>query len=194
MDMDMESLRKARYTLAYMKTSRQAHENGVYLCQVGDALNLPFRGGTFDRIICSEVMEHVSDDHRACEELARVLKRGGRIAITVPTFISELAFDALTYEYFTSPGGHIRKYVPRRLAGILREKGLEVYGVGFKHSLHTVYWMIRCVVGLHHNDQPFTGAYRRFLTLGMGSRFMERVEAFFDHFFPKSIVLYAVKR
>ncbi len=194
MDMDMESLRKARYTLAYMKTSRQAHRNGAYLCQIGDALNLPFRGGTFDRIICSEVMEHVSDDYRACGELARVLKKGGRIAITVPTFISELAFDALTCEYFTSPGGHIRKYVPRRLAGILRENGLEVYGVGFKHSLHTIYWMIRCVVGLHLNDQPFTRGYRRFLTLGMGSRFMERVEAFFDHFFPKSIVLYAVKR
>ncbi len=105
MDMDMESLRKARYTLAYMKTSRQAHRNGAYLCQIGDALNLPFRGGTFDRIICSEVMEHVSDDYRACGELARVLKKGGRIAITVPTFISELAFDALTCDISLPPVG-----------------------------------------------------------------------------------------
>jgi len=194
MDMDMESVRKARYTMWYMTTNGQAHDKGRYLVQIGDALNLPYRNGTFDRIICSEVMEHVASDETACRELARVLKKDGRIAITVPTFISEYLFDKLTYEYFTSPGGHIRKYVPRRLADMMRRNGLDVYGVSFKHSLHTIYWMIRCVVGLHLNDQPITKGYRKFLTLGMNSRFLQKVEGFLDNFFPKSIVLYAVKK
>lgn len=194
MDMDMESVRKARYTMAYMKTSGQAHEEGRYQVQIGDALRLPYRDETFDRIICAEVMEHVSDDARACGELSRVLKTNGRIAITVPTFISEFVFDALTYEYFTSPGGHIRKYVPRRLAALMRANGLEIYGVDFRHALHTIYWMIRCVVGLHLNEQFFTRGYRSFLTLGLSSRFMFSFERVLDNLFPKSIILYAVKR
>lgn len=194
MDMDMESVRKARYTMHYMNTSRQSHSEGRYLVQIGDALNLPFRDEAFDRIICSEVMEHVSDDHLACSELARVLKRNGHIAITVPTPISEWLYYMLTHEYFTSPGGHVRIYIPRRLAALMRKNGLEIYGIGFKHSLHTVYWIIRCVVGLHFDDHPITKGYRKFLTLCMHSYFMQRIEGFFDYFFPKSLVLYAVKK
>lgn len=194
MDMDMESVRKAKYTLEYMRTSKQAHRQGAFLVHTGDALNLPFKDASFDKIICSEVMEHVRDDDLACSELSRVLKSGGHIAITVPTFISEMAYDALTYEYFTSPGGHIRKYIPRRLAGIMRSHDLEIYGVDFRHSFHTIYWLIRCVVGLHLNDHPVTRRYRNFLMRGMNSKLLTAMENFFDNFFPKSIVLYGVKK
>ncbi len=194
MDMDIPSLRKARFTLVHLRDSRQSHPASGFQIHVGDALNLPFRDGTFDRIICSEVMEHVKDDHLACRELTRVLRKGGSIAITVPTYFSELMYDILTYEYFTSPGGHVRKYLPKKLAAIMRSCGLEIYGIGFKHSFHTVYWMIRCVVGLHLNDHPFTKGYRKFLTLGLFSPLIRRLERFFDNFFPKSMVLYAVKK
>ena len=50
----------------------------------GDALHLPFPDATFDRVICSEVLEHIPDDLGAMGELARVLKPGGTMAITVP--------------------------------------------------------------------------------------------------------------
>jgi hypothetical protein len=123
-----------------------------------------------------------------------VLKKGGTIAITIPTYISEFLYDALTYEYFTSPGGHVRKYFPKKISNIMRKNGLEIYNIGFKHSFHTIYWLIRCVVGLHLDAHPLTKLYRSFLTYSMSSRFMERMEAFFDNFFPKSLVLYAVKR
>jgi len=194
MDLDMESLRKARYTLAYMVKSGDAHEKSRYFVHSGDALSLPYRDGSFDKIICSEVMEHVSDDEKACMEFSRVLKRHGRIAITVPTYFSESIYDLLTYEYFSSPGGHIRKYFPERLAGLMRRNGLEIYSISFKHSFHTLWWLIRCVAGLHLENHPLTGAYHRFLCLTMKSDFMKRVESFFDYFFPKSIVLYAWKR
>ena len=39
----------------------------------GDALRLPFPDDTFDRIIASEVLEHVSDDQVALHEILRVL-------------------------------------------------------------------------------------------------------------------------
>lgn len=194
MDMDMESVRKVRYVLAYMKRDKQANEKGAFQVHLGDALNLPFREETFDRIICAEVMEHVKDDEQACNELSRVLKNGGKIAITVPTFFSEILYDILTYEYFTSPGGHVRKYLPKKLVDIMRRNNLEIYDIGFKHSFHTIYWMIRCVVGLHLNSHPITKGYRNFLAMCLKSKFMGRLEDFFDYFFPKSMVLYAFKK
>ncbi|HPD05879.1 MAG TPA: class I SAM-dependent methyltransferase, partial [Spirochaetota bacterium] len=147
MDMDMDCVRRTRFTLVYMRDNGQAKQGTHFQVLLGNALKLPFRDNTFDRVICAEVMEHVPDDNQACHELARVLKPGGLIAITVPTYISEMLYDTLTYEYFTSPGGHIRKYVPKKLAAIMENNGLKIYAVDFRHSFHTIYWLIRCVVG-----------------------------------------------
>ncbi len=194
MDLDIDSLLKTRYILANMVPRGEAMPGGRFLTHVGDALNLPFKDNTFDRIICAEVMEHVDDDFKACSELARVLKTNGRIAITVPTLFSEVIYDALTHEYFTSPGGHVRKYLPSELADIMRRNGLEVYSVGFKHSFHTIWWMIRSVVGLHNAGHPFTKAYHLFLTLGLSSKFHRKAELFFNYLFPKSVVVYAWKK
>ncbi len=193
MDMDMESLRKTSYSMGLLEKTLE--DKGTrYLVHSGDALNLPYKDESFDRVICAEVMEHVADDERACRELARVLKKNGRIAITVPTVFSEDIYDLLTYEYFTSPGGHIRKYFPKELAALMTRSGLIPYAVGFKHAFHTIWWMIRSVVGLHLAGHPITRAYHDFLHLGLYSKLMRRIELFFNYFFAKSLVLYAWKK
>ncbi len=43
----------------------------------GDATAMPFGDDTFDRVIAAEVLEHILDDQRAMNELARVLRPGG---------------------------------------------------------------------------------------------------------------------
>ncbi len=48
----------------------------------GDATAMPFGDGAFDRVIAAEVLEHILDDQRAMNELARVLRPGGLAAIT----------------------------------------------------------------------------------------------------------------
>ena len=50
---------------------------------------MPFGDGMFDRVIAAEVLEHILDDQRAMNELARVLRPGGLAAITVPSFLPE---------------------------------------------------------------------------------------------------------
>jgi predicted TPR repeat methyltransferase len=49
-----------------------------------DLTNLQFPDGSFDLVICSDVLEHISNDRLAFAELARVTKRGGNLLLTVP--------------------------------------------------------------------------------------------------------------
>jgi 2-polyprenyl-3-methyl-5-hydroxy-6-metoxy-1,4-benzoquinol methylase len=60
-------------------------ECGWEQCNIIDANNeLPFEDNTFDRIWCSEVIEHLIDPAKTLEEFRRVLKPGGVAAITTP--------------------------------------------------------------------------------------------------------------
>jgi ubiquinone/menaquinone biosynthesis C-methylase UbiE len=49
----------------------------------GDAQDLPFEDGTFDRVLMNFGLLHVSHPERACAEACRVLKRGGKFGFTV---------------------------------------------------------------------------------------------------------------
>jgi|WetSurMetagenome_2_1015567.scaffolds.fasta_scaffold90311_2 SAM-dependent methyltransferase len=48
------------------------------------AESIPFPDGHFDAAICSEVLEHTTDPRAVVKELARIVKAGGTIAISVP--------------------------------------------------------------------------------------------------------------
>jgi SAM-dependent methyltransferase len=48
---------------------------------VGDAHQLPFRDGSFDRVFAFNVFEHLREPARAAAEIARVLRPGGTVAI-----------------------------------------------------------------------------------------------------------------
>ena len=77
LDLDFASMRDAAKRLA-----RRAAELGSVGTMVqGDTFHLPFPDDHFDRVICSEVMEHVHDYTAAARELARVTRPGGRLAI-----------------------------------------------------------------------------------------------------------------
>ncbi|MEE8476262.1 MAG: methyltransferase domain-containing protein [Myxococcota bacterium] len=160
----------------------------------GDTFHLPFADATFDRVICAEVMEHVHDYRGAARELARITRPNGRVAVTIPTAISEHLYLRLGDDYFESPGGHIRIFRPRELAKGLAEAGLATVGVGFAHALHTPYWALRSVAGLPRADRSgLVRAYRRFLIRAAGSRALGALEGVLNYCFPKSLILYAEK-
>jgi len=69
------ALGRARETVA-----RFGLENFIHLEQ-GSLLALPFPDGTFDHVSCWGVLMHIPDLETALEELARVLRPGGRMAI-----------------------------------------------------------------------------------------------------------------
>ena len=161
----------------------------------GDALHLPFPDGSFDRVICAEVLEHIPDDRAAMAELARVLRPGGTMAITVPRFFPELVNWALSDEYHLVPGGHVRIYRRSVIEQRLRGVGLRVSGHGFAHGLHSPYWWLKCLVGTTNEDNRFVRAYHRLLVWDIVkrpaiTRLAERVLA---PIMGKSVVYYLDK-
>jgi len=129
----------------------------------GDALRLPFAEGAFDRVIASEVLEHIPDDGAAMAELSRVLRPGGTMAVTVPRCGPEFVSWALSDEYHSVPGGHVRIYRRSQLVRRLGAAGLVVEGSHHAHGLHAPYWWLRCLVGTANEDHPAVAAYHRLL-------------------------------
>lgn len=161
----------------------------------GDALYLPFPDGSFDRVICSEVLEHIPDDVAVMRELARVLRPGGTMAITVPRFGPELINWALSDEYHNVPGGHIRIYRRSVLNERLASTGLVVTGHHYAHGLHSPYWWLKCFVGTTNDEHKLVKRYHQLLVWEIMkkprvTRYAERV---LSPVMGKSIVVYLRK-
>ncbi|HET6964079.1 MAG TPA: class I SAM-dependent methyltransferase [Acidimicrobiales bacterium] len=159
---------------------------------VGNALELPFPDGSFDRVIAAEVLEHIPEDRGAIAELARVLRPGGTIAVTVPRWWPELVTWAISDDYHNKPGGHIRIYRGSVLVERLEAAGLERYGSHHAHSLHTPYWWLRAAVGVDRDDHPFVRAYHRMLVWDITEHtpFTRVPEALLNPVLGKSLVNY----
>jgi SAM-dependent methyltransferase len=63
---------------------QEAHENSVRHGLVSTTEYTPYASGTFDTIISNEVIEHVANDSITLQEMARILKVGGRVVIFCP--------------------------------------------------------------------------------------------------------------
>jgi len=70
-DLDFENL----------QTSRDLLDRGFV--QMG-VPGLPFKTASFDRVFCLDFLEHVDDDRKTAEEIARVLRPEGRLVLIVP--------------------------------------------------------------------------------------------------------------
>ena len=161
----------------------------------GDVLALPFSDSTFDRLICSEVMEHIADESLALSELSRVVKVGGRIALTVPRTWPEKINWALSDDYHNVPGGHIRIYRRTRLEDLLVEVGFRIDGHEYVHGLHTPYWWLKCLVGTENDGHWLVRRYHQFLVWDiMKAPWVTRLlESLLSPVVGKSLVIYATK-
>ena len=95
---------------------------------------LPFKTNSFDFILAADVLEHVYDTDLIFSELARILKPGGKIFISVPyhgmfknIIITLIGFDF----YFDPKQPHIRFFTKNNLFKIVKEKGLKILKNGY---------------------------------------------------------------
>ena len=92
-----------------------------------------------------------------CAELHRVLKPGGTLAVTVPTWLPEKVCWALSDEYHAPfVAGRPRPHLHRAAscAGSMRDAGLRPGGRHHAHALHSPYWWLKCAVGPTNDDHP----------------------------------------
>lgn len=191
MDLLEEDVLRVKYFISLMDGKKEKSAQSAAL--IADVHHLPFKDGSFHKIVCSEVLEHLPDDQGGLSELVRALKKGGEMAISVPTFFSEALFGSLSAEYFNTPGGHIRKYKAKELAGMLKAQPLSILALRHEHSFHTAYWMLRCIFGLHRESALIPRLYKMFLDWTIASHSFKSFDRFFNRMFPKSIVFYARK-
>ncbi|HEX7520927.1 MAG TPA: class I SAM-dependent methyltransferase [Acidimicrobiia bacterium] len=161
----------------------------------GDALRLPFPDNSFDHVIASEVLEHLWADDLAISELTRVLRPGGRMAVTVPTRWPERVCWALDHHYHDTPGGHIRIFRQADLETKLERAGLLLRGSHHAHALHSPYWWTKCAVGVDNADAWPVRQYLRFLTWQITEqpRWVNQLERTLNPVLGKSLVVYTQK-
>jgi len=191
---DLESVRDLFWAMHETdEVPRTHHAQAVR----GDGYQLPFADDTFDRIICSEVLEHLNDDAAAMAELFRVLKPGGRIAVSVPTWLTEKICWTLSAEYHAplAEGGHLRIYTERLLRERLETTGFTLGESHREHALHSPYWALRCIVSPTNSSHPLVKAYHDFLVWDMmkAPAITRAADRLLNPILGKAVVVYGEK-
>lgn len=103
---------KTAITFARKKFLRQK----FYLLAEGE--KLPFKNNSFDYILALDVLLHVYDTELIFKELARVLKPGGRLLITLPYYglLKNIVIALIGFEEVYNPrNGSVRFYTKKSL-------------------------------------------------------------------------------
>jgi SAM-dependent methyltransferase len=158
----------------------------------GDVLALPFPDASFDAVIAAEVLEHIPADEAAIAEIVRVVRPGGRVAVTVPRWWPERICWALSREYHDVPGGHVRIYRGDEVKRRLGAAGLRPRGGHHAHALHAPYWWLNCAFG---QDSAPSRAWHQMLVWDIVKRpwLTRTTERLLNPLLGKSLVVYAAK-
>jgi SAM-dependent methyltransferase len=194
-DQDGDELAGVLELFGAMREAGEVPDGAEADIKQGDALSLPFADGEFDRVVAAEVLEHIPADTDAIAELARVLRPGGTMAVTVPRWLPEKVCWALSDAYHEVEGGHVRIYTGNELVAKLVGAGLVYEGRDHAHGLHSPYWWIKCAVGVDRDQHPLVKAYHRVLVWDimkkpLATRLAERA---LNPLIGKSLVLYLRK-
>ncbi len=192
-DIVLEELRKSRYM--FYADLNKGRLQGFAEFATLDAQFLPFADDIFDKIIATEVLEHVFDDELTMRELLRVLKPGGEIAVSCPHHRIERLLWRMSWDYWHSPGGHVRIYRSGELVCRLQQHGIEVGPARGRHACQSVYWVLRCLFGKDNPGHPITGRLWRLMDWNLKRRhpLFEGMEGALDRVIPKDHVIYGRK-
>lgn len=159
------------------------------------ALQLPFADNSFDKVICSEVLEHIPDYEGALAEIERILKPGGLFCASVPRFWPEWVCWHYSDAYHENDGGHIRIFLEKQLRRKIEKQGFTFYHKHWAHGLHSPYWWMQCMDWDNKESNRLIKAYHKLLVWDMMKKpWLTRVaEKTLNPVIGKSVVLYFTK-
>lgn len=132
-----------------VKEIERARRSGSYKhCKVANVYNLPFQDKAFQTVFSNSVIEHIPNLDLALSEISRVLKKRGRLIITVPSsyltdyligtnFFKYLKLDFLARIYgnfFNSLFKHYHLYTHRQWERILNGYSLKLIDHKYYHT------------------------------------------------------------
>ena len=98
---------------------RLAHKRGgARYCRTSGT-DLPFRDGSFDVVMASDVLEHIQHDGKAVSEIARVLRPGGSTILSVPA-------HGWLFSHHDTALQHFRRYSRLALRDLLERNQLII--------------------------------------------------------------------
>lgn len=81
---------------------------------------LSFKDHTFDKVIMTEVLEHLEDEEIILQEIKRVLKKSGLLMLSVPRTRWYNLFSPITWVQ------HKREYTPARVKNVLENNNFRI--------------------------------------------------------------------
>ena len=159
---NLEALEVSGYQMTGLDVSRKLLERldrpDRRLIEADLSQGLPVRPPLYDCVLALDVIEHIDDDRHAVQELARLLKPGGRVIFSVPA-LPEL------YSEFDDVQGHRRRYTRKSPRACIEEEGLII-----EDMLWWGQWMVRLLRARKARTRSRPGeaavdVYRRYLSL-----------------------------
>jgi 2-polyprenyl-3-methyl-5-hydroxy-6-metoxy-1,4-benzoquinol methylase len=158
----LEGLERAGYRVTGMDISRRMldrldrADRSLFL---GDlSCDFPDDVERFEAVLALDVIEHIDDDRGAVTRLARVVRPGGAVVVSVPA-LSDF------FTEFDEVQGHRRRYLPETLRSAFADSGLDVERVFWWGQ-----WLVPMLRRQRQKKKGVPGettsqTYRRYLTL-----------------------------
>lgn len=148
-DLDPTKIATAQHRLRSQAGSR-------FSIVMGSVNALPIGSEAADKIICTEVLEHVDDPAQVLREMVRVGKRGAHYILSVPDAASEHVLKRLAPAAAYEKPNHIRIIERNEFERMVAEAGLTIEA----HSYYSFYWAVwnaivwKCNIDFHKGRHP----------------------------------------
>jgi 2-polyprenyl-3-methyl-5-hydroxy-6-metoxy-1,4-benzoquinol methylase len=116
----------------------QAEPNTRYSALLSDGNTLPIEARTIDKIICTEVLEHVDSPNEFMSELVRIGKPGSMYLLTVPDALSEQVLKRVAAPSAYQKPNHVRVLSREDFEALVLGAGLQI----LDHRYRSFYWAV----------------------------------------------------
>jgi len=112
--------------------------------------------GSYDTVVCLNVLEHIADDHRALGDIYESLAPGGKIVLWVP------AFESL-YSKFDRQIGHYRRYRRNELQALVHNVGFQQVAARYTNMPgFFAWWLVVKMLRIKPTSGRLSAVYDRY--------------------------------
>ena len=189
-DLSLDDLRTSQERFQHF--ADPDNSNKRFGLSAATALQLPFADNTFDKVICSEVLEHIPDFKAALQEIERVLKPGGLFCASVPRTWPEEICWYFSEAYHKVEGGHLRIFKASKLQAQIEVLGFTMLHKHWAHALHSPFWWLKCFFWQTQESNWLIKQYHRFLVWDLMHKplLTRTLERMLNPMMGKSVVMY----